>query len=211
MVQHTFLVSVEHWVPTIRDPFVDAGWWVGEIQLASYGFMVRNWISHTNIADKIWVARRYQDIQSVTQLMSRVTDTLNQTATLKDVVKPGPITTLTIQMDIYIDTNDETGTSRRQKARKSQKIFQKLSSTWTRRTVHTSSNKAIVVRLERKYDNFKWPENWWRDNTGRKCFSTQKTNSTSPTSTPWFLDEIVISQCKRTQAVSIIWSNMSLT
>ena len=59
--------------------------------------------------------------------MSRATDTLNQTTTLKDVVKPGPITTLNIQMDIYITTNDETGTSRRQKARKSQKIFQKLS------------------------------------------------------------------------------------
>ena len=61
--------------------------------------------------------------------MSRATDTLNQTTTLKDVVKPGAVTTLNIQMDIYIVTNDETGTSRRQKARKSQKIFQKLSST----------------------------------------------------------------------------------
>ena len=44
--------------------------------------------------------------------MSQATDTLNQTVTLKDVVKPGPITTLNIQMDIYITTNDETGTSR---------------------------------------------------------------------------------------------------
>ena len=79
--------------------------------------------------------------------MSRATDTLNQTTTLKDVVKPGPITTLNIQMDIYIATNDETGTSRRQKARKSQKIFQKLSSTRTRRTIHTSRNKAIIIRL----------------------------------------------------------------
>ena len=34
--------------------------------------------------------------------MSRATDTLYQTTTLKDVVKPGPITTLNIQMDIYI-------------------------------------------------------------------------------------------------------------
>ena len=79
--------------------------------------------------------------------MSRAIDTLNQTITLKDVVKPGPITTLNIQMDIYITTNDETGTSQRMKARKSQKIFQKLSSTRTRRTIHTSRNKAILSDL----------------------------------------------------------------
>ena len=47
------LVDINPVVPTIRDPFVDAGRWVGEIQLASYGSMVRNEISNTNIADKI--------------------------------------------------------------------------------------------------------------------------------------------------------------
>ena len=47
----------------------------------------------------------------MTQYMSQAADTLNQTATLKDVVKPGPITTLNIQMNMYVTTNDELGTS----------------------------------------------------------------------------------------------------
>ena len=62
--------------------------------------------------------------------MSRATDTLYQATTLKDVVKPGPITTLNIQMDIYIATNDETGTSRRQKARTAVSTVKNLRMHW---------------------------------------------------------------------------------
>ena len=98
-------------VPTIRDHFFNAGCWVGEIKLASYSSMVRDKVSNTNITDKIRVARRYQNVQSLTQYVSRAIDTLNQTATLKDVIKPRPITTLNIQMNIYVTTNDEIGTN----------------------------------------------------------------------------------------------------
>ena len=57
------------------------------------------------------VTRRYQNVQSMTQYMSWPADTLNQTATVKDVIKPGHNTTLNIQMNIYVTTNDEFGTS----------------------------------------------------------------------------------------------------
>ena len=73
--------------------------------------MVRDKVSNMNITDKIRVTRRYQNVQSVTQYVSRATDTLTQTAALKDVVKPRPITTLNIQMNIYVTTNDEIGTN----------------------------------------------------------------------------------------------------
>ena len=98
-------------VPTIRDHFFNAGCWVGEIKLASYSSMVRDKVSNTNITDKIRVARRYQNVQSLTEYVSQAIDTLNQTATLKDVIKPRPITTLNIQMNIYVTTNDEIGTN----------------------------------------------------------------------------------------------------
>ena len=36
-------------------------------------------------------------------------------------------------------------------------------------------------------------------------------NANAQTSTPWFLDEVVISRCERTQeTISVIWSNVNL-
>ena len=98
-------------IPTIRDHFFNAGCWVGKVELASYSSMVRDKVSNMNITDKIRVTRRYQNVQSVTQYVSLATDTLTQTAALKDVVKPRPITTLNIQMNIYATTNDEIRTN----------------------------------------------------------------------------------------------------
>ena len=105
------LVDINPILPTIRDHFFNAGCWVGEIKLTLYSSMIRDKVSNTNITDKIRVPRRYQNIQSVTQYVSRATDTLNQTAALKDVIKPRPITTLNIQMNIYVTTNDKIGTN----------------------------------------------------------------------------------------------------
>ena len=105
------LVDNNPMIPTIRDHFFNTGCWVGEFKLASYSSMVRDKVSNTSITDKIRVARRYQNVQSVTQYASRATDTLKQTATLKDVIKSRPITTLNIQMNIFVTTNDEIGTN----------------------------------------------------------------------------------------------------
>ena len=91
----------------IRDRFFNAGCWVGEIKLVSYNSMVRDKVFNANITDKIRVTMRYQNIQSVTQYVSRATDTLNKTATLKNLVKPRSITPLNIQMNIYVTTNYE--------------------------------------------------------------------------------------------------------
>ena len=96
-------------IPTIGDHFLNAGCWVGEIKLVSYSSMVRDKVSNTNIMDKI--ARTYQNVQSVTQYMSRAIDTLNQTVTVKVVIKPRSIATLNIQMNIYVTANDEIGTN----------------------------------------------------------------------------------------------------
>ena len=105
------LVDINPMIPPIRDHFFNAGCWVGEIKLALYSSIARDKVSNPNITDKIRVARRYQNVQSVTQYVSQATDTLNQTATLKDVIKTRPITTLNIQMNIYVTTNDEIGTN----------------------------------------------------------------------------------------------------
>ena len=105
------LVDINPMIPTIRDRFFNAGCLMGEVKLASYSSMVRDEVSNPNIMDKIRVAKTYQNVQSVTLFVSLATDTLNQTATLKDIIKTRPITTLNIQMNIYVTTNDKIGTN----------------------------------------------------------------------------------------------------
>ena len=81
-------LNINPMIPTIRDHFFNAGCRVGEIKLPSYCSMVRDKVPNINITDKIRVARRYENVQSVTQYVSQAIDTLNQTAALKDVIEP---------------------------------------------------------------------------------------------------------------------------
>ena len=73
--------------------------------------MVRYKVPNTNISDKIRVTRRDLNVESVADYMEQATNTLNQTVTLENAIKPHPVTTPNIQMNIYVTANDKIGTN----------------------------------------------------------------------------------------------------
>ena len=65
--------------------------------------MVRYGIAYSDLPDSVGVTTTDQHIQCVSKYMSRTSNTLNHIVTLKNVIKPGPVTTLNIHMNIHTD------------------------------------------------------------------------------------------------------------